>query len=199
MVSEWGLTGACPGTALVQATAGIGHSRFVTMSSVLAGVAFARWKESWTQNLTAQQGVTSESVMSVTGWSAKKAALVYNSMILVLIATVLSLAPRSTVIIHPIPGGLLVGLSQIASLALAQKAFGVSTAYKATGNAVLSLLRGRPVKGLDDSVIFAGALVVGAKLTMLSLPGVMKNLVPLKGRSILVRAAYRQTDSQAVR
>src|SRR6478736_10491275 len=32
------LTGACPGTVLVQATAGIGHSRLLACTSLLAGV-----------------------------------------------------------------------------------------------------------------------------------------------------------------
>lgn len=177
-----GLTGACPGTVLVQATAGIGHSRLIALSSVLAGVIFVRWKQFC--KASSQEDEVQPSIMSATGWSSRKAVLIYSSMILALIPAVLTFTSRSKALVHPVTGGLLIGLSQFTSLVLAGKAIGMSTAYEAAGKALLDTVGGRPVKALDRSISFALAVVVGAKLTMLSFPGVAEKLLPLKEQSI---------------
>lgn len=176
------LTGACPGTVLIQAAAGIGHSRIIALSSVVAGALFARWKKSWGHIPNDQH--QPPSVMTATGMSTNKAVLVYNSMVFAMILAVLVLASRSRALVHPVVGGLLIGCGQLASLVLAGKAVGVSTAYEATGKALLDIFGGRPVKKMNPSIVFAFALVAGAKMTMLCLPGVVEKLVPLKEQSI---------------
>jgi hypothetical protein len=92
------LTGACPGTVLVQATAGIGRSRLLACSSLLAGVVWVKWKPYLTRQPMSQS--KDGSVMAATGWPARTIVFGYEMAMLAAIAATLAVAPRSSSELH---------------------------------------------------------------------------------------------------
>lgn len=125
------LTGACPGTVLVQVASGVRSGYFAMVGGLLGGAIYAQLApylsipmvptEDRKQNLTVFQHFNMKE---------SQALLVYEG----LCAGMVLLAASSTVsaaniLVNPIVGGVLIGCGQAASLALTGNAVGVSTAY----------------------------------------------------------------------
>lgn len=167
------ITGACPGTVLVQAAVGIGRSRLLATSSLLAGFAFVRWKVSLKRPLTTAKGV--DTIMEATGLSSSKVVFAYEALMVVTIISGLAFAPRSHAILHPIVGGLLIGFGQISSVLLTRKVVGVSSAYEDAGKFVWNLVYGE-WSTFPESIVFAAGLIAGAKLTTIVVPATLEAL-----------------------
>lgn len=174
------LTGACPGTVLVQATAGIGRSRLLACSAVVAGIAWIKLKPfvvgQTPASTRAQPG--QGSIMTATGWSANKTIVIYEMAMLAAIMTALAAAPRSPTLLHPVMGGLLIGVGQLSSVLLAEKPVGVSTAYEECGRLFWDALGGnmKGLSALPDSIVFACGIMAGSLTTMLSVPATREAL-----------------------
>lgn len=164
------LTGACPGTVLVQATAGIGRSRLLACSALMAGIAWIKLKPLVARQTAAKTQPGEGSIMAATGWSANKTIVVYEMAMLAAIITALAAAPRSSAMLHPVIGGLLIGVGQLSSVLLAKKPVGVSTAYEECGRLFWDALGGKKPDALPDSIVFACGLMAGSFMTMLSVP-----------------------------
>ncbi|KAM0554842.1 hypothetical protein ACHAPJ_006576 [Fusarium lateritium] len=171
------LTGACPGTVLVQAASGIGSSRLLAVSVLFAGIVWVKLKPYIIGKPTRDQS-GNVSVMEATGWSARKAVLTYEISLLSAIAVTLALAPRSQRLLHPVVGGLLIGLGQLSSVLLTDKPVGVSSAYEEVGKLFWDVVAGRNIKlsSLSDSIVFASGILAGSWLTMLNVPATRKAL-----------------------
>lgn len=164
------LTGACPGTVLVQATAGIGGSRILACSAVVAGIAWIKLKPFVVGQTTTKTQPGEGSIMAATGWSANKTIVIYEMAMLAAIMTALAAAPRSPTLLHPVIGGLFIGIGQLSSVLLAKKPVGVSTAYEECGRLFWDALGGKQLSVLPDSIVFACGIMAGSLATMLIVP-----------------------------
>ncbi|EXJ73570.1 uncharacterized protein A1O5_03331 [Cladophialophora psammophila CBS 110553] len=176
------LTGACPGTMLVQAAAEVGRSRLLIFGGLVAGIAFVKWKERRICQATTTTpppppgGKKSSTVMEATGWSTKATVLTYEVAMLTIIALVTLYAPRGHhYLLHPVTGGLLIGLGQASSVTLAKKPVGVSSAYEDFGKLFWWLVEGKAAPGME-SIVFVAGLVAGARLTMHLVPATLEAL-----------------------
>ncbi|KAH7313974.1 hypothetical protein B0I35DRAFT_436199 [Stachybotrys elegans] len=164
------LTGACPGTVLVQATASIGRSQLLVCSALMAGITWIKLKPLIIRQTTSKIEPEEGSIMTATGWSANKTIVVYEMAMLAAIITTLTAAPRSSTLLHTVIGGLLIGAGQLSSVLLVKKPVGVSTAYEECGRLFWDALGGKKLGALPDSIVFACGLITGSFMTMLSVP-----------------------------
>ncbi|KFA60390.1 hypothetical protein S40285_07682 [Stachybotrys chlorohalonatus IBT 40285] len=170
------LTGACPGTVLVQATAGIGTSRMLACSALLAGIAWVKVKPFITKPPATSVQAQDGSIMAATGWSAGRTIVSYETAMLAAIATALAVAPRSSALLHPVVGGLLIGFAQFFSVIVAQKPVGVSAAYEEFGKLFWNAVDNKKLGELPDSIAFACGLMAGSFSTMLAVPATREAL-----------------------
>jgi uncharacterized membrane protein YedE/YeeE len=179
------LTGACPGTVLVQATAGIGHSRLLACTSLLAGVAWVKIRPLVSKPQPPTSRAENNNIMLITGWSANKVLIAYEITLLGILAAILAAAPRSETLLHPVVGGLLIGAGQLASVLLARKPVGVSGAYGEFGSIFWDLLSGKTVKSIPENILFAGGVMAGSWLTMTQVPAIRDVMVSSQEQSLL--------------
>ncbi|KAK0390835.1 hypothetical protein NLU13_0338 [Sarocladium strictum] len=171
-----GLTGACPGTVIVQATAGVGRSQLLALSSILAGIVWVKLKPAISRQLSSAKDEYNGTVMTATGWSARKSAAVYIMAMAACIGAVLATAPRSPSLLHPIIGGLFIGFGQMSSVLLARKSVGVSSAYEDIGRMFWNTVEGRKTSSLPASISFVGGIVMGTMATITTVPAIREIL-----------------------
>ncbi|KAF4340264.1 hypothetical protein FBEOM_5775 [Fusarium beomiforme] len=164
------LTGACPGTVLVQATAGIGASRLLAYTSLLAGVVWVRCKPFLVKPPMSR--AENKSVMSITGLSAGKVLIGYEITMLAILAAILYVAPRSVTLLHPVVGGLLIGFGQLSSVILTKKPVGVSGAYEEFGKLFWDIIDGTGIKSIPQNILFACGLMLGSWATLSHFPAI---------------------------
>jgi uncharacterized membrane protein YedE/YeeE len=115
--------------------------------------------------------------MAVTGWSTGRVVIVYEVAMLSILTAILAYAPRSVTLLHPVVGGLVIGLGQFASVILANKPVGVSSVYQDFGNTFWSVINGTLPKAIPDSILFAGGLMVGSWLTIFNVPAIREAMI----------------------
>jgi len=129
------LTGACPGTVLVQLSTGVRSGWLVMLGGVLGGILHARLSP-YLRKDPPTNGATSTSltVHSKFGLRPNNVILAYEATCLAIITLATSLGPKGTYVpLHPVLGGLLIGGAQAASLMMTGSPLGVSTAYAELG------------------------------------------------------------------
>ncbi|KAF9766278.1 hypothetical protein IL306_001332 [Fusarium sp. DS 682] len=164
------LTGACPGTVLVQATAGIGASRLLACTSLLAGVIWVRCKPFLVKPPTSR--AENKSVMSITALSAGKVLVGYEITMLAILTAILYVAPRSVTLLHPVVGGLLIGFGQLSSVILTEKPVGVSGAYEEFGKYFWDIIDGKGIKSIPQNILFACGLILGSWAALSNFPAI---------------------------
>lgn len=162
------LSGACPGTVIAQAAMGARTGYFVFLGGVIGGGLYSRFGHTVVYDLqkpndhsvlqdvgssSAQKGHEStgssnrpqvESITLQTKISASSpyAILMYETICLGLVSLAWHLDKvESKSLVHPILGGLLIGLVQIPSLLIAKRPLGTSKAYEELGDTSLYLHR----------------------------------------------------------
>ncbi|OBS22965.1 hypothetical protein FPOA_09286 [Fusarium poae] len=178
------LTGACPGTVLVQATVGIGHSRLLACTSLLAGIAWVKIRPLVSKPQPPTSRAENNNVMFITGWSANKVLVAYEITMLGILATILAAAPRSETMLHPIVGGLLIGVGQLSSVIFTNKPVGVSGAYGEFGNMFWDLVGGKTIESIPENILFAGGVVAGSWLTIAQVPAIREAMVSSPEQSL---------------
>ncbi|EXJ83020.1 hypothetical protein A1O3_06837 [Capronia epimyces CBS 606.96] len=160
------LTGACPGTVLVQIALGIKSAWNVAVGGVLAGIVFAKVG----QSLKRSQATTSSSsnpskytLQDQLGLSTASIVAIYELLCLVMITAATYLAPTRQYWLNPVIGGLLIGIAQATSVLFTRKTLGVSSGYQDIGRYFWALLDRTPGPGLSN-VLFAGGVIAGARL-----------------------------------
>jgi len=125
------LTGACPGTAFVQAAASIATGRNVLLGGVVGALLY-RFLSPTIDRLRAQANKMQKPVPNaplgpwtmLAGWEL---------MCILVVGGATLLDPRrgqiTPAIVSPVVGGLLIGLAQAASIILRKQAVGMSAAY----------------------------------------------------------------------
>lgn len=129
------LTGACPGTVLVQLSTGVRSGWLVMLGGVLGGILYARISPHLRRDLPSG-GVTSNNLTVHSKFNLRPdhVILAYEATCLAIITLATSLGPKGTYVpLHPILGGLLIGGAQAASLMMTGAPLGVSTAYEEVG------------------------------------------------------------------
>lgn len=135
------LTGACPGTVLPQLATGIPSASYVLLGGLLGGILYSRYGKSLIRPAQAkvkadskqiEERLTIDQVLKI---DSTRALAIYETLCLSIVASVSYLAPdKPDVLLPGAVGGLLIGLSQFASLFLTSSTLGVSTAYEQLGN-----------------------------------------------------------------
>lgn len=173
------LTGACPGTVLVQLVTGVRSGWAVFAGGLLGGVLYSRLSGSFRgKRPTAAVEADKLALHTKFGIDTRRAILAYEAACLALITLVTVFGPKSPFVpVHPLIGGVLIGGAQAASLLLTGNPVGVSTAYEQAGwyfwRAYNSVL-GRGPKDTPPpstkSVFFATGIAAGSWLMAQSLP-----------------------------
>lgn len=169
------LSGACPGTVLVQLAQGIPTARAAAIGAVLGGVTFARFQRFLKRQHPELCQPCKSSIMEKT--SIPEVAL-YTSLPLI-VAGVVSFTPASgrNTVLSPELGGLLIGTVQAASLLLLASPLGVSAVYEHIGQYMCLAFGnekcGKP-KGASKTVLTALGIISGsiALTKYLDLPGI---------------------------
>merc|ERR1711939_927081 len=185
MGAGMGLTGACPGTVLVQAALGVSGSRALLLSGLLGGIAFVKWNQR-NKQLAADKSAK-HSVSEATGLRDSNTMLVLEAALWSMILAANAFAPRGHYLLHPVVGGVLIGLAQVSSVAFVKRPIGVSTAYEDLGKFFWSCVEGKPPAPGVENMIFVGGLVAGAKLVAYAVPEILESFSP--ERSISFPAA----------
>lgn len=171
-------TGACPGTVLVQAVAGSGQGRILAGSALLAGAVWARWGSLLvTPPRSLTEKTPARTIMSSTGWPSSKVVLLYEMAITAALASILVFKLNGhNAAIHPIAGGVLIGLGQLTSILLRRSPVGVSSVYPNCGNMLLDMFRtknGHQKKTsppLPQSLLFTAGLMAGSWAALRMVP-----------------------------
>ncbi|KAK5161626.1 hypothetical protein LTR04_004011 [Oleoguttula sp. CCFEE 6159] len=175
------LTGACPGTVLVQLTTGVRSGWFAMIGAVLGGLSYPR-VSSYLRRPCPPPAAGAKpklTVHSKLGIDTNTAVLIYEATCLIVILSAMVLGPRGVAMpLHPLSGGLLIGAAQAASLLLTGKPVGVSTAYEEIGQSFWLLwnfvFRRTPAEKTSRpsarAIVFGGGVVAGAWALVHSLP-----------------------------
>lgn len=188
------MTGACPGTALVQAALGVPLSLYVVGGGVLGGMLFAGLNpviyrlfpgdqgrgaagKDTTGSSTVPPSDVAHTVHDKLGYNVDSVLLGYEAMCLLLIALVTAFAPTRPTHLNPLLGALAIGMAQACSIVLSRKLLGVSTAYAQMGEILRNVVRRSPPTQTSASastsygaVRFAAGVMLGAKMITAHMP-----------------------------
>lgn len=173
------LTGACPGTVLVQVATGIRSGYFALAGGILGGTLYARFGRDLRRGSVNLEPVT---VYQSLGIKESNLVLIYEVVLLAVILAASFTPGASNVLFHPFIGGLMIGAAQAVSLALTGNAVGVSTGYEQVGNVLKWFWRrisgGNEQPGAfpaSTSIAFAVGIFSGSsmltRLLRLDIPG----------------------------
>lgn len=177
------LTGACPGTGIVQTALGIPRAGWVVAGGVVGGLAFVilspRLKRSVGAGSSAAPAVRGHTVMQRFKVSDEFAVLTYEAL---LIGTILAIdrlsgaalttasSSHNRFWLPPVLGGCLIGIAQASSVLLSKKTLGVSSAYADIAAHIVSLLGGTTTSAGYSNILFVLGVGLGARLTAARLP-----------------------------
>lgn len=175
------ITGACPGTVLVQLATGIHSGWYVLAGGVLGGIIYNRLSGHLRRNQACASPDDKLTVQSKLNIETNYAVLAYEMLCLALISLATILGPEGTSVpLHPLVGGALIGAAQAASLILTDRPVGVSTGYDVVGayfwRAWRSLV-GYDLKSVArpplESIYFAAGIIAGSKMMIRTFPSTM--------------------------
>lgn len=186
------LTGACPGTVLVQLATGIRSGWYVMAGGGVGGIVYNRLVSHLRKSEIDTTPVINLTVYGKFNVKKHYAVLVYGLMCLTITSAVTVLASKEAPVgLHPLLGGILIGAAQAASLILTGTPVGVSTGYEVlgfhVGEAFGSLSghkSGKPPASMK-SVYFGSGIVMGSYVFALSIPSSIletgANISPARG------------------
>lgn len=157
------LTGACPGTVLVQMALGIKSAWNVAVGGVLGGIAFAKAGDALKRPQNSATDKENHTVQEKTGLSTPSVVFIYEALCILMITAANHLAPTQNHWLDPIIGGLLIGLAQATSVLFTRNTLGVSSAYQDIGKYFWSILEGKTGPGLSN-IVFASGVIAGSKI-----------------------------------
>jgi len=167
------LTGACPGTVLVQVASGISSGLPVLAGGILGGILWSRFgycakcaptPSSQTNPVISKKEHT---LYNSAKMSSYQAVLLFEIVCLAVVGAASYLLPDTlgSNRLNPVLGGLLIGGAQAASLILTRGPVGVSTAYERMGDYIRRFTGLCPTKDSTwpspSPIIFALGMLVG--------------------------------------
>ncbi|KAL3422721.1 YeeE/YedE family protein [Phlyctema vagabunda] len=170
------LTGACPGTSLVQLAAGVRSGKLVVCGGVLGGIIYSRFGK-YIRRDAAVTAPSCHTVQEQLNISRASAVLAYESICLATVSAVLALAQSHPDLISSTYGSLCIGSAQAASLLLTGNLVGVSGAYEEvaqvfwrTVSATLGGVSTEQKPLTFRSIIFVSGIMIGSYAAFLSVP-----------------------------
>lgn len=167
------LTGACPGTSLVQLSAGVTSSPFVVAGGILGGMAYLMTSPYFQGEPSAPEQGTKTTIYEKMEVSRRTAVVTYELLCLSIISAVMTLETARKDLLPSWVGGLLIGAAQATSLLLTGNLVGVSGAYSQLAQAILQTTRYftnskliKPATISANSISFAGGILVGSKILL---------------------------------
>jgi uncharacterized membrane protein YedE/YeeE len=176
------LTGACPGTVLVQIAAGVPSAFPVFLGSVTGGILYVG-AEHLLKSPTSREEAQDKNNLTVSSRfkiDHRISLLVYETFLLTGLIVCAKLQPTPPNLLNPVFGGLAVGTAQLASVLLTGSPLGVSSAFEDIGKyfwwALGQLRAGEkntamsqpPIKSLQ----FVGGIMAGTYVLTKLLPEV---------------------------
>jgi len=171
------LTGACPGTVLVQVATGISSGYFALLGGVIGGGLYTQLAPFLhapaTQDKKKDSGEKTLTIFQRFNITENQAVFAFEAICMGVVLSAAQFTPvAANILVNPFFGGLLIGGGQATSLGLTGSAVGVSTAYDQLFQA-LQWIRKRPSssKSTEEgaqslpplgSVAFAVGIVAGA-------------------------------------
>ncbi|RFU32987.1 hypothetical protein B7463_g3345, partial [Scytalidium lignicola] len=174
------LSGACPGTSLVQAVTGVRSGMLVMVGGVLGGLFYLKVSKYLRKKSPHVDTKAIRTIYEKFHISKGSAVMIYEIACLVVISAVISLRQHRPVLFHSAVGGLLIGGAQAASLLLTGNLVGVSIAYEDLARCVregATYVRGG--KSSDDkalsikSITFAMGILAGSYTVASYAPSLM--------------------------
>ena len=172
--SGMALTGACPGTVLVQIATGVSSGLPVLGGGILGGILWSQFGHcAKLTTLPASKDAKEDcdcadeklTVYAAANLKESRAVLIYELVCLAIIVSASYLMPHSvgSQRLHPIVGGLFIGAAQGANLILTGASIGVSTAYERIGQYIcritgLSSCKGSSWPSLNPVIFVLGML-----------------------------------------
>lgn len=131
------LTGACPGTVLVQLAHQVPSSNATALGALLGGIFYAGFGERLKLKRPAASAHPEPRYQTVDAKFGLDPVAAFRVFEILLLATItissLAFPGRSLALIVPVAGGCLIGIAQALSILLTSKPIGVSTAYEQLG------------------------------------------------------------------
>ena len=172
------LSGACPGTVLVQVAMGVPSGLWALAGASLGGIYYTAVAKSMRRNTPIDDGSDARySVQEKLNVDSSYVLLVFEVLAGAVITVATKLSPHRSRLLHPVTGGLVIGGGQLASLLLTKTPVGVSSAYEDLGRWFWYILRRqRRPKGTNNtppvhSLIFATGIVLGSWILAQLRPG----------------------------
>lgn len=127
------LTGACPGTVLVQVGTGVKSGRSALLGGILGGILYTGVGKKL-RRCAPGSSEPGKSLYTKIGMNASTAILLFEAMCIAMILGTRYFVPTKVeTYLDPVAGGLLVGAAQLATLLLTKAPVGVSTCYEDVG------------------------------------------------------------------
>lgn len=168
------LTGACPGTVIVQLANGVKSSIYVAIGAVLGGIFYARLGKSFAAKCESSPPTTTETVGEKLNLNPTKMFLAFETMCAAVVGVATLVTPEASYTwIHPVAGGLLIGGAQAASILLTNTTLGVSTAYEQIGKYFWQALGQKDVAAPPSppqALIFATGILLGSAILASYMP-----------------------------
>lgn len=129
------LSGACPGTVLPQVAAGVKTGPLVLLGALVGGVLYSKFGKGLQVELHDKAALEKLTVYQTYGVGESEAILAYEVLCGAILGTMAYFAPADAQGLVPgAVGGVLIGVSQTASLLLTGNTLGISGAYEQVGD-----------------------------------------------------------------
>lgn len=193
------LTGACPGTVLVQVGTGVPSGRYAIAGGVLGGVLYTLVSKAIRRPCappaaasTSPGATPNHSLHGKIGLDANTAILMFEGMCISMILAARYFMPGKTeTFLDPIVGGLVIGAAQLAALFLTKAPVGVSTCYEDFGRWFWACLGVKGADGkrsllpLTKAVAFASGILASSYTLSKTVPEMIMsdnmNISPVQG------------------
>lgn len=163
------LTGACPGTVLVQLAVGVKSAWNVAAGCILGAIAFVKLAQRLKRSQPATSSPTKYTVQEKFGLSTPSTILLWEVLCLLMITGATYLAPTRDHWLNPIVGGLLIGVAQATSVLFTRKTLGVSSAWEDVGKYLWAAVDSKSGPA-PTNIVFASGVIAGAKLISQYIP-----------------------------
>lgn len=171
------LTGACPGTSLVQLGAGVRSGLFVVTGGIIGSIVYLLTSPSFRKEPAAPVQDAKNTLYENLDVARKPAVVAFELICLSVISTVMILETTRKDLLPSWIGGLLIGGAQAASLLLTGSLVGVSGAYGEVAQKIVQSIRSvtgtkliSPAQITTNSMSFAMGVIVGSRILLSLMP-----------------------------
>lgn len=186
------LSGACPGTVLVQVALGRRVAPWIVAGGILGALTFVFGAEKVKRK--GRVAVTPKHTVAERLYARQEAVVLgYQALLIAVIVGVdrLGLSRKGEwTWLGSIQGGIVVGLAQAASVLFARKTLGVSSAYADLAAHVKSVVNGKGLGSNYGNLLFAAGVIGGARLAGQYIPSGTIEALPEIGRGTALVSGF---------